>query len=97
GSTPQEIALLRSVIEAAAKSPKNDQTFRRQGYERLPMGPGEFAALVDKARKEAVAAITAVEQAPVVMPEKMMASFGVCDLPPPAPNERFVIVNASPD
>lgn len=97
GSTQQDIALLRSAIAAAAKSPKNDQTFRSQGYERLSMGPDEFAALVDKSRKEAVSAVTAVEQAPVVMPEKMMASFGVCDLPRPAPNEQFVIVNSSTD
>jgi tripartite-type tricarboxylate transporter receptor subunit TctC len=97
GSTQQDIAVLRSAIEAAAKSPKNDQTFRSQGYERLSMGPAEFAALVDKTRKEAVSAATAVEQAPVVMPEKMVASFGVCGLPLPARNEQLIIVDSSTD
>src|SRR4029077_13151131 len=52
GPTQQDIALLRSAIEAAAKSPKNDQRFRSQGYERLSMGPDEFAALVDRTRAE---------------------------------------------
>jgi tripartite-type tricarboxylate transporter receptor subunit TctC len=64
GPTQQDIALLHSAIDAAAKSPKNNQTFRSQGYERLSMRPDEFAALVDKTRKEAVSAATAAEQAP---------------------------------
>jgi len=64
GPTQQDIALLHSAIDAAAKRPKNNQTFRSQGYERLSMRPDEFAALVDKTRKEAVSAATAAEQAP---------------------------------
>jgi tripartite-type tricarboxylate transporter receptor subunit TctC len=59
GATQQDITLLRSAIEAASKSPRNDQTFRSQGYERLSMRPDEFAALVDKSKKEAASAATA--------------------------------------
>jgi tripartite-type tricarboxylate transporter receptor subunit TctC len=66
GTMQHDVALLRSAIEAASKSRKNDQTFRPQGYERLSMRPDEFVALIDKTRKEAVSATTAVDQAPSV-------------------------------
>jgi hypothetical protein len=97
GPAQRDIAPLRSAIEAASKSPKNDETFRSQGFERLSMGPDEFAALVDKTRRDAVSAAAAAEQAPPVMPEKMTASFGVCGLPLPAANEQFVVVDSSTD
>lgn len=98
GTKEQDIALLRSAIEAASKNPKNDQTFRSQGYEPLSMRPDEFAALVNQARMNAVSAATAADHTPSsVMSEKMIASFGVCGLPLLARNEQFVIVNSSTD